>query len=493
MDPNELFSTNLIDGTISSHINRQCNPQPSVIVIGAGISGIAAARRLYDASFKVTVLESRDRLGGRIHTDYSFGCPVDMGASWLHGVCNENPLAPLIRSLGLKLYRTSGDDSILYDHDLESYMLFNMDGHQVPPQMVTEIGDTFKRIMEETGKVRDEHPHDISVHQAISIVLKRHPELRQQGLAHEVLQWYICRLEAWFSADADMLSLKTWDQEDVLSGGHGLMVQGYGPVIEALAQDLDIRLNHRVIKISNGYNKAMVTVEDGRNFVADAVLVTVPVGVLKANLIEFVPKLPDWKVAAINDLGMGNENKIALRFDRVFWPNVEFLGIVAPTSYACGYFLNLHKATGHPVLVYMAAGRFAFDLEKLSDEAVANFVMLQVKKMFPDASEPVQYLVSRWGADPNSLGCYTYDLVGKPDDLYDRLRAPLGNLFFGGEAVCIDDHQGSVHGAYSAGVMAADNCQKYILEKQGHMENPPLVSVRHEIIESTIPLQISRM
>lgn len=148
----------------------------------------------------------------------------------------------------------------------------------------------------------------------------------------------------------------------------------------------------RVTKISNGSSRVMVTVEDGRNFVADAVILTVPVGILKANLIHFEPKLPDWKVAAISDIGMGNENKIALKFEKVFWPNVELLGIVAPTSYACGYFLNLHKATGHPVLVYMAAGRFAYDLEKLSDESASKFAMLQLKKMFPGATEPVSSL-----------------------------------------------------------------------------------------------------
>lgn len=135
-------------------------------------------------------------------------------------------------------------------------------------------------------------------------------------------------------------------------------------------------------------NEAIVTVEDGRTFVANAVIITVPVGVLKANKIQFQPKLPEWKATAISDLGVGSENKIALQFDQVFWPNVELLGIVAPNSYTCGYFLNLHKATGHPVLVYMAAGRFAYDLENLSDEAAANFVMLQLK-MFPDATEPV--------------------------------------------------------------------------------------------------------
>lgn len=100
--------------------------------------------------------------------------------------------------------------------------------------------------------------------------------------------------------------------------------------------------------------------------------------------------------------------------------------------------------------------------------------------------------MSRWGTDPNSLGCYSYDLVGKPDDVYDKLRAPLGNLFFGGEAVSMDN-QGSVHGAYSAGVMAAENCETYLLQNQGHVEKLPLVSVRHEMLETLIPLQISRM
>lgn len=138
----------------------------------------------------------------------------------------------------------------------------------------------------------------------------------------------------------------------------------------------------------------MVTVENGMNFVADSAIITVPLGILKANLIEFEPKLPDWKVSAISDLGVGNENKIALQFAEVFWPNVELLGIVAPTSYACGYFLNLHKATGHPVLVYMAAGRFAYELEKLSNESAVNFAMLQLKKMFPEAKKPVNYVFS---------------------------------------------------------------------------------------------------
>ncbi|CAM8971422.1 unnamed protein product [Rhodiola kirilowii] len=493
MEPKESESDFQDLGRITAATTeRRRSTAPSVIVIGGGISGVAAAHALSNASFEVLLLESRDRLGGRIHTDYSFGCPVDMGASWLHGVCNENPLAPLIRSLGLPLYRTSGDNSVLYDHDLESYALFDASGHQVPQQIVSDVSETFKRILEETEKVRDENSVDLSIHEAISIVFNRHPELRQEGISHEVLQWFMCRMEAWFAADADMISLKCWDQEHVLSGGHGVMVQGYYPVIKALAENIDIRLNHRVKKIYNGLDKVMVTIEDGKSFAADAVIVTVPLGILKANLIEFEPKLPEWKTSAISDLGVGNENKIALKFDNVFWPNVELLGVVASTSYACGYFLNLHKVTGQPILVYMVAGRFAYDLEKLSDEDAVKFVMLHLVKMFPNATEPVQYLVSHWGTDPNSMGCYCYDHVGKSGDLYERLRAPLGNMFFAGEAYSLVN-EGSVHGAYSSGIAAAENCKALVLERLDPSEDALNVSQLNELLEVTNPFQVSRL
>lgn len=272
------------------------------------------------------------------------------------------------------------------------------------------------------------------------------------------------------------------------------MVNGYDPVIKALSRDLDVHLNHRVTKIIQRYNKVIVCVEDGTSFVADAAIITVPLGVLKANIIKFEPELPDWKLSAISDLGVGLENKIALRFNTIFWPNVEVLGRVAQTSNACGYFLNLHKATGHPVLVCMVAGRFAYEMEKLSDEESVNFVMSQLRRMLPGATEPVQYLVSRWGTDPNSLGSYSCDLVGKPADLYERFCAPVGNMFFAGEAACID-HSGSVHGAYSSGIDAAEDCRRRLSTQLGISDlfQVGKIVMREEMTEVMVPLQISRL
>lgn len=85
----------------------------------------------------------------------------------------------------------------------------------------------------------------MSMERALQSALTRRPELALTGAANRVLQWYICRMEGWFAADLVNLSLRNWDQEDLLEGGHGLMVRGYAPVVGALASDLDVRLRHR--------------------------------------------------------------------------------------------------------------------------------------------------------------------------------------------------------------------------------------------------------
>ncbi|KAI3882216.1 hypothetical protein MKW92_023117, partial [Papaver armeniacum] len=336
------------------------------------------------------------------------------------------------------------------------------------------VGTVFEDILKESEKVRDEYGDDMSIMTAFAIVMEKWTDLRQEGVAYKVLQWYLCRMEGWFAADADTISLRCRDQEELLSGGHGLMIRGYLPVINTIAKGLDIRIRHSVTKIFRRNFGVKFMVENEKTFVADAVVIAVPLGVLKAKHIEFEPRLPECKEEAIVVLGVGTENKIALDFDSVFYPNVEILGVVSPTSYGCSYFLNLHKKTGRPVLISMPAGRLAHDIGKMSYEAASNFAFLQLKKVFPNASEPIRlFVMHQIGSfaivdadvvcflfgileangvrtDVNSLGPYSYDTVGKPHDydLYERLRIPVDNMFFAGE-VTSASYPGTVHGALS--------------------------------------------
>lgn len=101
----------------------------------------------------------------------------------------------------------------------------------------------------------------------------------------------------------------------------------------------------------------------------------------------------------------------------------------------------------------------------------------------------IQYLVSHWGSDVNSLGSYSYDTVGKPHDLYERLRVPVDNLFFAGEATS-SSFPGSVHGAYATGLQAAEDCRMRVLERYGELD---LFQPAMGDDSFSVPLLISRM
>ncbi|XVE99699.1 hypothetical protein REPUB_Repub03eG0222900 [Reevesia pubescens] len=205
-----------------------------------------------------------------------------------------------------------------------------------------------------------------------------------------------------------------------------MMIRGYIPVISTLAKGLDISLNHMVTKLVRRHLVVKVIVKGGATIVANVVIITIPLGVLKVKSIKFEPRLLKWKEAAIDDLGVGIETKIALHFDKVFWLNVGFFRAVADTTSDCSYFLNFNETTSHSVIVYMPTGQLARDIEKIYDEAAMDFTFMLFRQILPKASALIQYLISRWGTNINPLGPYSYDAVGKPNALYERLTIPSG-------------------------------------------------------------------
>lgn len=88
------------------------------------------------------------------------------------------------------------------------------------------------------------------------------------------------------------------------------------------------------------------------------------------------------------------------------------------------------------------------------------------------------------------MGSYSYDTVGKSHDLYERLRVPVDNLFFAGEATSTN-YPGSVHGAYSTGLLAAEDCRMRVLERYGELDLFHPVMGEDTIV--SVPLLISRI
>jgi monoamine oxidase len=177
-------------------------------------------------------------------------------------------------------------------------------------------------------------------------------------------------IEHDYAADVSELSLLHWDDDEEIPGADRLFPGGYEEVAQGLAKKLDVRLGHVVQRIE--YDDGAVTVTTDRGPVAGtSAVVTLPVGVLQRDAVEFAPPLPDEKTQAIGRLGMGLLDKCYLRFPRVFWDrDADVINYISAEKGQWAEWINVAKYTGEPILVGFNAATYARELEAMPDEGV---------------------------------------------------------------------------------------------------------------------------
>lgn len=406
-----------------------------VVVVGAGVAGLAAARRLADAGMSVTVVEARSRIGGRTWTDTSLGRPIDLGAAWIHG-SEGNPLVDLAAQVGARTVETNFEDVVVLQ-----------DGSVVDPAAVDAVGREWTRIMDDVASMTDDAPPDASLADALVDA--------GADLDDPLMQWVVAgAIGSEYAADPNELSLRWFGHEGELDGPDLILPGGYRQIVDQLARDLTIRLGAEVTRIA--YGGATVTVETAQEIVeADRVIVTVPLGVLKAGTIEFDPPLPEAKQLAIRRLGFGLLDKVVLRFDEPFWTEQfdmrsDVIGIAGQNQPASDL-VNSLRFTDVPMLIGLRGGANARAREADSDEQTVAELVAALR-----APEPTGVLVTRWAADPYARGSYSFLAVGSSPDDQEALAAPVGDrLSFAGEATH-EEFFATVHGAYLSGLRAAD-------------------------------------
>ena len=425
---------------------------PSAIVIGAGLSGLSAARALVDAGWETIVVEARDRTGGRVHTVDG----IDMGAHWIHGT-EGNPLTNLARQMDVPIMFVGGDSS--YTGGWEQLQL-HMAGHQLPLEQkqtsillmdeVQDAVDTIRRDLQRSGGA------DISLEQAVEQALSQRgllPELRTH------VAWHVALLsrDDW-AAGPEKLSLLWWDDGyEVYGYGDSVFCHGAASLTDRLAQGLDIRLNHPVRRVEHGEEGVRVFA-NGEVFDAGAAIVTLPLGVLKADVVEFDPPLPKMKRRAIQRLGMGALTRVVLFYEKPFWPvNQYVFGHLSPDiGTTPTTILNVWKTHRLPVLAMLIGGERGRAIERWTESEVRNWAKTVLNDVFGlDVPAPRRIAVTHWDSDPFARGSYSYIALGSTPDDIDALAAPVGkSLLFAGEAT-VRTHWACLHSAYVSGLREA--------------------------------------
>ena len=417
-----------------------------IIVIGSGIAGLAAARTLQDAGHRVTIIEARDRIGGRIWTSQLWpNKPLDLGASWIHGV-NGNPISSLAETIGAETIPTNYDSAVLYDAD----------GTLVSGRRWAMIESESNAIISAANQANLGNGSDDYTLQA-AIEATTDWDSLSVHKRQQITYYLNTLIEHEFAADMAELSGKNWDDSDAFCGGDVIFPQGYAQISTFLAQGLNIQLSQTVQQIEYN-NQGVVITTSKEQIEGDRAVVTLPLGVLKQNFVVFSPRLPDDKQDAIETLGMGLLNKTYLQFSEPFWPQEpQFLEHISVEKGEWAEWFNISHFTDAPILLGFNAGTYGRWLESLQDEEVVAEATAVLRTIYGSSiPEPTGWQITRWATDPFAFGSYSFNAVGASWKTREQLAQPVADrLFFAGEATSVE-YPSTVHGAYLSGIREAE-------------------------------------
>lgn len=403
------------------------------------MSGLSAAVELLNHGCEVTVLEAEDRFGGRIHTVRCGESPIELGAEFVHG--RHRGLLNAISSARLSIQRVPDENAFFEKGILQPAPLWDI------------VGKVF-------DLAQPKQPD-----RTVSAFLG---EQKLEARTHSMVRSFI---EGFHAADTNEIGLHgllkaEYSAERMQGASQARIRQSY----LALVSYLEETIRHEGGRLLSGVEATRVTWKAGNasveatrsetpeTFEGDAVIITLPLGVLKARQIDFKPALPE-KMEAINELRVGNVTKMSLVFREPWWPKRNFGFIHALDEPIPTWWDDPRGA----VLTGWAGGPKAEPLLRHSPKALEMLCLETLNRIFRISittlqAQLVQSYSYNWARSPHFRGAYSFIPVNGLH-LPKLLAQPVERtLFFAGEATTSDAQMGTVFSAWESGIRAAREC-----------------------------------
>ncbi len=409
-----------------------------VIVLGAGMAGLAAGHALLDDDLDVVLLEARDRLGGRAHTDRHFaGFPVELGAEFIHG--ERAATWGWVDRLGLATVHWAKQD--------DSWVRL-ADGRRLTMRHAREVSPALD--VTRSWDVPALEPRPLESFRDYLVRL---------GFSLEQLD-YVRRAFAnaegesmrFLDATAMLAALAARDQD---GEEDYRILEGYGAIVEALGVGLDIHTQSVVSRVSWGPAGVVITTQEGHVYRGRAAVITLPVGVLQAGGVEFDPPLPASKVSALAGLGMGPVAKFVYRFAEQLVPD-EIQAIYAAGDPPMWWSPSAaHPETEAVVWSALVSGDGLVELLRYGEEDALERALESFRlEVGRPGLRPLEARLVDWYGDPFARGGYSHVRPGH-HGARERLAEPTPPLYWAGEATASEERAATVHGAILSGERAA--------------------------------------
>jgi len=440
--------------------------QPDVIIVGAGVAGLSAAIELAQAGLGISILEARNRAGGRVFTDPTSKIPVELGAEFLHGLAPD--IWQPIQQHNLKVTEVDGDNWCFRD------------GKLGPCNFFGDVGKILKKMTDE--------PPDRSF---LRFLAREFPNPKHDPKLEETKAHARNYVTGFNAADPGEVSVnwlaQEMEAEKIIEGDRAFRIgQGYRALIEILLQ----RLQH--VNTPINFNSAAETVRWSRGRVeisgrkskkqfqlaASHALITVPLGVLLAQPrqkggLHFAPALPASKKKALEKLAMGRVLRVTLEFKKRFWKDIQppdgkktlanLSFIFSDDEWFPTWWTQMPLEV--PFITGWAPFKSADKLSAHSSNFVIDKALATLGRLLQVSRKDLANMLKRahfhdWQSDPFSRGAYSYVKVGGKNAPRILGKPVDQTLFFAGEATDTTGHTGTVHGAIASGIRAAHEILK---------------------------------